>query len=162
MLVSLAPAAGCARSAGGAKLETAATVTAEAARPPVAPTCPRVERAGTISTGYAGWARDIPPEDMVLALDVLIPIQERLGSLFCARVVADCRPNALLAVELEDNRPSAAKVRVLGVAHAAERQLELRLTYSEEEQWQADEASLAAYLKACRTAGGDPAAGEDG
>jgi hypothetical protein len=142
---------GCASRAATGPTDTtprSAPVTSPA---PAPVPCPRVERAARISTGYAGWARDIPSEDMVLALEVVVPIQERLGALFCAAELAACRPLQLLGIELADARPSSALVRLQGVAHAPDRELQLRLWWSNQ-TWQPDAASLDAYLAGCREA----------
>jgi hypothetical protein len=86
---------------------------------------------------------------MVLALEVVTPIQERLGALFCGAELAACRPLQLLGIELADARPSSALVRLQGVAHAPDRELQLLLWWSDQ-SWQPDSASLDAYLARCR------------
>jgi hypothetical protein len=150
LLASALLGVGCAHGAAvdPASSQRRSTPIANAPTPPPE-LCPRVERAARISTGYAGWTRDLAVEDMVLALDVVVPIQERLGTLFCTPTLADCRPLSLLGIELADARPSSARVRVQGVAQAPTRELELLLWWSNQ-TWQADAPSLEAYLARCR------------
>lgn len=110
------------------------------------PSCPRLPRAARTWTGFAV---DVPSGAMHLALDALVPIQEALGSLFCGPERAPCRPAALLSVDLADASASAAQVQ-LDVGAAEPRSLLLR---SENGSWQAEPASLAAFLAACGAGG---------
>lgn len=109
-------------------------------------TCPRVERAQRLWTGFLV---DVPGEAMVRALDVVVPIQIALGALFCAPERADCRPCALQAIDLTDARADVARLRVLLARHDGARELSLTLQ-AQNETWSAQPESLARYLAQCR------------
>lgn len=115
--------------------------------PPVAPApaCARVPRAARI---YTGFAQDVPPDRMYVALDAIRPLEQRLGELFCAPELAPCRPQHLLNIELADALPSQARVTLEGGALAAGRAQELVLR-NVNERWEPDPDSLAALVAPC-------------
>jgi hypothetical protein len=134
-------------SAAGAPTSPASSVAAQPA-PPHATACPRVERAARIFTGFADDAQDV---DLVLALDVVVPIQEALGVVFCTPAQQACRPATLMRIELVDSIPTAALLRLGLGSGPTRRELELRLLWSAG-AWKPEAASLASYLTSCRTA----------
>jgi hypothetical protein len=100
---------------------------------------------------FTGFADDASDVDLALALDVIVPIQERLGAIFCAAERSPCRPTELMRIELADSVPSAAQLRLDWKRGALHRELTLRLLWSVD-GWQADTDSLTAYLADCRAA----------
>jgi hypothetical protein len=119
--------------------------------------CPRVERAKRM---WSGFLVDVPSEAMVQALDVVVPIQVALGKIFCAEQLHDCRPSALIAIELTDAAASEAQVRVRLDRPAGARELPLVLhpvapAQEGEAAWRSEPASLADYLTRCRAPGSD-------
>jgi hypothetical protein len=107
--------------------------------------CPRLARAPRIWTGFAV---DVPSNVMHLALDVLAPIQEALGGLFCTRERAACRPAALLSVVLADASASSAQVEVETSAAAGGKPAVLSMRELQE-QWHVEPESLRAFLTGC-------------
>lgn len=108
--------------------------------------CPRIERNARM---WIGFAANVPAGEMVVALDVIVPVQERLGLIFCAPELRACRPSDVASIELMDAAPSSLQT-VLGFTNGTERR-ELPLALSlEAGAWQPDAASLEHYLAACR------------
>jgi hypothetical protein len=97
---------------------------------------------------WSGFLVDVPREALVQALDVVVPIQVALGTLFCAPEAHDCRPSALLAIDLTDAQASEARVRVQ-LERGSTRELPLTLHLSAA-GWRADPGSLSSYLEQCR------------
>jgi hypothetical protein len=115
-----------------------------AAPAPPAPTCPRLPLVARMWTGFAA---DVPPAPLHLTLDVVAPIREALGTLFCPPERAACRPAALQSIELTDVVASAARVQLVTDDAGSTRVLELRELAG---SWQAEPESLAAFLAVCR------------
>lgn len=109
--------------------------------------CPRVERAKRM---WIGFARDVANEDMTLALDMIVPIQECLGKSFCTAGLADARPAEVISIELADAVPNSARVMLSCVQQATRRDLALTLEFVAGDCRPAPD-SLAAYLAACRS-----------
>jgi len=101
---------------------------------------------------YSGFAEEVPitSEQLILALDVVVPIQAALGELFCAPTLLLCRPTQLLQIELTNPRASRARVRVALGETPSPRELDLTLVRdSEAEPWRTEPASFSAYLSQC-------------
>ena len=108
--------------------------------------CPRVERAPRLWTGFLV---EVPSEAMVRALDAVVPIQIALGELFCAPERADCRPSELLAIDLTDEHANVAQLRLLLAPADGHSPLSLTLR-AQDQTWRAEAESLAQYLALCR------------
>lgn len=107
--------------------------------------CPKLPRAPRIWTGFA---IDVPSGAMHLALDVMAPIQEALGAVFCTRERALCRPSALLSIVLADASASSAQVEVK-TSVAAGGQPAILSMLELEGQWQVEPENLRAFLTGC-------------
>ncbi len=100
-------------------------------------------------TGYAMEITNV--EEMALLLDVVVPLQVRLGELFCTAEIADCRPSELLSIELADARPSSARLLLTRYEHGTRHDIGLTLLFLGG-RWVLEPNSLAQYLVTCRAA----------
>lgn len=139
--------AACSATVHGAQAEPRSSppVVAPAALEPRVD-CGRVPRAARI---YTGFTQDVPPEQMYVALEVIRPLEDRLGELFCAPEHADCRPPHLTNIELADALPSSARVSLEGGPAWPGTTHELVLSYVAE-RWEPEPSSLAEILRPCR------------
>lgn len=99
---------------------------------------------------YSGFAESIPQAQLAghmhVVLDVIVPIQEALGLLFCTGERAQCKPAVLLSIEVADIAATLARVKVQAT-DGSER--ELLMQSAREDEWRADVDSLASFIAAC-------------
>lgn len=117
----------------------------EAPAPLAPPVCPRLTRGKRIWTGFK---EDVPREHLHLALDVIRPLEDRLGEVFCAPEHAPCRPLHFTSIVLADVLPSAARITLEGGAAAPGQTFELDMLYVQD-SWQPEPAGLAVLLAPC-------------
>jgi hypothetical protein len=106
---------------------------------------------------YSGFAESVPQEQleghMHVVLDVIVPIQEALGRLFCAPERQGCKPSTLLHIEVANIQASDAQV-TLTMRDASTRKL--WLSQVSEDDWRANEQSLHQLLATCARKQPDP------
>lgn len=78
---------------------------------------------------YSGFAESvaITSEQLILALDVIVPIQTALGELFCEDVAPACLPAQLVHIELLNAEATRARIRVSIGDRTTSRELSLLL-----------------------------------
>jgi hypothetical protein len=99
---------------------------------------------------YSGFAEEVPvsSEQLILALDVVVPIQDALGELFC-RPVAACLPARLVHIELLNQEASRARVRVSLGESAIPRELSLVLARVGGERWDVEQPAHSSLEELC-------------
>lgn len=110
---------------------------------------------------YSGFADQVAvdSEQLITALDVVVPIQIALGELFCRNVSPACLPAQLLHIELLDAEGTRARALVSIGSEATQGELGLRVvraTEREPEHWSVEEPSLRGFAATCSSSGARP------